>query len=405
MPTAIPGDLLTGPDAADLLEAAVSTAGGHVQAWRVTQVDHRGGVTTVAYQATVQWPTGRTDDVLGATSLTADDEPPQAPGALTLSDGEHRVCVWRLPADPGLPGLTTVLNPVRLKRLVRSFGLDPAGLRTELVSYRPKRRAVIRIESAGGVLYAKVLPPEDVEALHRRHEMLYAAGVPVPQSLDWTDDGLLILENLPGTALRRRLTMSGPDPAAGLPGPEEVLTLLNRLPRGVLGLTRRRPWSRRAPQYAELVARSLPPEAERARQLGATIAAGLKGVPAGSDPTHGDFYEAQLTVNEAGRIVGLLDVDTVGPGSRADDLACALAHCEALALSSERHAARANALSRLWRPVFEQMVDAGPLRLRTAGVLMSLATGPHRVQRPDWQGATTRLLDRIEDVLEPGPRT
>ncbi|GLY19089.1 aminoglycoside phosphotransferase family protein [Kineosporia rhizophila] len=398
-------EMLTGPDAGDLLEAAVSTAGGHLEDWRVTQVDHRGEVTTVAYQATVQWPTGRTDDVLGATSLAAGDEPPQVPGTLTLSDGQNRVCVWRLPDDPGLPGLSTALSTEALPGLLRSFGLDPQGLRTEVVSYRPKRRAVIRVSSAGGVLYAKVLPPADVEALHRRHEMLYEAGVPVPHSLGWTDDGLLVLENLPGTPLRRRLLSSNAAGSgeAGLPRPEELISVLDKFPPGVLGLNRRRPWSRRAPQYAEMIGRSLPTEAARARQLADVVAAGLKGVPLGSDPTHGDFYEAQLTVDASGRVVGLLDVDTVGPGSRADDLACALAHCEALALSSERHAARSYALSRLWRPVFEQQVDALGLRLRTAGVLMSLATGPHRVQRPDWEAATSRMLDRIEEVLQGRP--
>ncbi|GLY26753.1 phosphotransferase [Kineosporia sp. NBRC 101731] len=392
-------DMLTGPDAGELLEAALSTAGGHLEDWRVTQVDHRGAVTTVAYQATVQWPSGRTDDVLGASSLAPDDEPPQVPGALTLSDGENRVCVWRLPDDPGLPGLTTAMQVPALTELLRSFGIDPGDLRTDLVSYRPKRRAVIRISAAGGVIYAKVLPPGDVEALHRRHEMLYKAGVPVPHSLGWTDDGLLVLENLPGTPLRRRLMSAG----AGLPDANNVLSVLDRLPSAVLGLNRRRPWSRRAPQYAELISHALPTEAERARQLAGIVAEGLKDTGLGSDPTHGDFYEAQLTVDHGGRIVGLLDVDTVGPGCRADDLATALAHCEALALSSPRHADRSYAMSRLWRPVFEQRVDADQLRLRTAGVLMSLATGPHRVQRPEWQTATTRLLDRMEDLLQDRP--
>ncbi|GAB3269568.1 aminoglycoside phosphotransferase family protein [Kineosporia babensis] len=391
-------DMLTGPDAGELLEAAVSTAGGHLEAWRVTQVDHRGEGTTVAYQATVQWPTGRTDDVLGASSLAADDEAP--PGALTLSDGQNRVCVWRLPDDPGLPGLSAALGAETLSALLRSFGLDPAGLRTELVSYRPKRRAVIRVSSAGGMLYAKVLPPEDVEALHRRHEMLYNAGVPVPHSLGWTDDGLLVLENLPGTPLRRRLLQ----PDGKLPQPDDVISVLERFPPGVLGLNRRRPWSRRAPQYAQMIGHSLPAEAERARQLAEVIASALKDVPLGSDPTHGDFYEAQMMVDSSGRIVGLLDVDTVGPGSRVDDLACALAHCEALGLSSSAHAERSYAMSRLWQPVFEERVDARQLRMRVAGVLMSLATGPHRVQRPDWPAATGRMLDRIEDVLQDAPR-
>ncbi|GAB6900115.1 aminoglycoside phosphotransferase family protein [Kineosporia succinea] len=396
-------DMLTGPDAGELLEAALSTAGGHLEHWRVTQVDHRGEVTTVAYQATVQWPSGRTDDVLGASSLAPDDDPPSVPGTLTLSDGQNRVCVWRLPDDPGLPGLTTAMRPRALTALLRSFGIDASGLRTEVVSYRPKRRAVIRVSAAGGVLYAKVLPPGEVEALHRRHEMLYNAGVPVPHSLGWTDDGLLVLENLPGTPLRRRLMTEGPDLTAGLPDPHDVLSVLDRFPVGVLGLNRRRPWSRRAPQYAELIGRSLPAEAERARQLSRVVAGGLKDADPGSDPTHGDFYEAQMMVDEKGVVVGLLDVDTVGPGSRADDLATALAHCEALALSSTRHAARSQAMSRLWHPVFATRTDPAQLRLRTAGVLMSLATGPHRVQRPNWEAATSRLLDRIEDVLEGRP--
>ncbi|MBT0771167.1 aminoglycoside phosphotransferase family protein [Kineosporia sp. J2-2] len=392
-------DMLTGPDAAELLEAAVSTAGGRLEGWRVTQVDHRGAVTTVAYAATVQWPTGRTDDVLGATSLAPGDEPPRIPGTLTLSDGQNRVCVWRLPDDPGLPGLATAMNQQALSSLLTSFGLDSSGLRTDLVSYRPKRRAVIRISAAGGVIYAKVLPPGDVEALHRRHEMLHGAGVPVPHSLGWTDDGLLLLENLPGTPLRRRLLAPGPDLTAGLPDPHDVIGVLDRFPPGVLGLNRRRPWSRRAPQYAAMVGEALPAEAERARQLAAVVAEGLRHTGLGSDPTHGDFYEAQMMVDPAGRLVGLLDVDTVGPGSRADDLACALAHCEALALSSPRHADRSLAMSRLWRPVFERQVPAEQLRLSTAGVLMSLATGPHRVQRPNWEDATSRMLDRIEDML------
>ena len=33
------------------------------------------------------------------------------------------------------------------------------------------------------------------------------------------------------------------------------------------------------------------------------------------DVVHGDFYEAQVFVRD-GRVVGLLDIDTVGPGRR-----------------------------------------------------------------------------------------
>ena len=55
------------------------------------------------------------------------------------------------------------------------------------------------------------------------------------------------------------------------------------------------------------------------------ISSGLAGVAPGNEPTHGDFHEGQLFV-AGGVITGVLDVDTVGPGRRADDLACLLAH-------------------------------------------------------------------------------
>jgi hypothetical protein len=42
------------------------------------------------------------------------------------------------------------------------------------------------------------------------------------------------------------------------------------------------------------------------------------------------------------------------------------------------------------------------LRLRTAGVLLSLATGPHRVQQDGWEAATTARLDLVERWLS-GP--
>jgi len=392
-------DELTGPDAGELLEAALSSAGGQLENWRVTQVDQHSDQTTVAYRATVRWPTGSTDDLLGASALSADDDPPQAPGALTVTNGPHRVCIWRLPDDPELPGLATAMDPARLERALDSFGVGGTDLHTEVVSYRPKQRAVLRITTARRILYAKVLPAAQAPGLHRRHQMLREAGIPVPRSPGRTDEGMVLLESLPGTPLRQRLLTPSADPLQGLPRPDDVITLLDRLPPGVLGLHRRRPWSRRARLYADLIGEYLPDEADRARRLGAAVTSGLRADPPGVEATHGDFYEAQMTVDRAGRIVGLLDVDTLGPGSRADDLACALAHCDALALSSPRHTARADALARSWRPVFEQRVGQDGLRLRTAGVLMSLATGPHRVQRPDWREATGRMLDRIEQVL------
>jgi Ser/Thr protein kinase RdoA (MazF antagonist) len=129
------------------------------------------------------------------------------------------------------------------------------------------------------------------------------------------------------------------------------------------------------------------------------VAAALAGaVP--DQPTHGDLYEGQLLVAH-GRIRGLLDVDSAGPGRRADDLACLLAHLETLAVMDLRHRDRLRALARDWYAEFERHVDAHELRTRVAGVLLSLATGPHRVQESGWEAATRRRLDLVEEWLAP----
>jgi hypothetical protein len=404
-------DQLTGPDAGDLLTAAVATGGGRLSRWRVSQVDHRpGDVTTVAYRARVSWPDGDRDDILGASLRPAHPtEQVNSPGVITLSDGEQWVSVWCVPHDPDLPGLSAALDPGVLARMLTSFGVDSTNLRPRLIGYRPRRRAVIQVTARGGTWFVKVLRAGEAEGLHQRHRLLHRAGVPVPPSLGWSDDGLLVLDGLPGTGLRGLLARAtpsslSPTPPAHSAGPwptslptaEEVLAVLDRFPSEVVDLPRRTPWSRLGDRYAEVIAAALPSEQVRVRELARAVAVGLTGADPGTEPTHGDFYEAQLLVTD-GRVSGLLDVDTAGPGCRADDLACALAHLDALTLNDP--ASQAAALAAQWRAGFELAVDPTELRLRTAGVLIALATGPHRVQRPDWQAATTRALDQIERLL------
>jgi hypothetical protein len=48
------------------------------------------------------------------------------------------------------------------------------------------------------------------------------------------------------------------------------------------------------------------------------------------------------------------------------------------------------------------VVDAAELRRRTAAVVLSLATGPHRVQEAGWQVATRARLDLATRWLHSG---
>ena len=390
-------DLLTGPGATDLLHTALATSGGQLLDWSARQVDHRPGAsTTVSYRAHVKWPDGPRTVTLGASTglrtLQAD-----VPGMLVLSDGGRQVAVWQFPADPGLPSLAAALDQTAMRALLASYGVQAGPLDLVLRTYRPRRRAVVEVLGAGLRLFVKVLRPSRAAALHRRHRLLHDAGVPVPRSLGWTNDGMLVLGALPGRDLRSVLRAGG-----AAPDPDELSALLDRLPVEVCALPRRSSWSDNVGHYAAVVGSALPQEASRAALIAAEVEARLDGSAGGDVATHGDFYETQLLL-KGSRITGLLDVDTAGPGRRADDLACLVAHSALLAMIEPAHAPATWSLTERLAARFGQQVDPVELRTRVAGVLMSLATGPHRVQEPDWPAATAARLDLAQRWLDGVP--
>jgi hypothetical protein len=388
--------LLTGPDAGELLGAAVATAGGELVRWRVRQVDHRpGSSVTAAYAARVRWADREQDETLGAsTGMAPVADRSDAPGVLTLSDGAREVAVWRFPLDPGLPGLAAACDPVAVAALLARFGAaaGPQDVRLRMRAYRPRRRAVVQADVPGGRLYLKVLRPHRARDLHERHRLLHAAGVPVPRSLGWTEDGVVVLEALLGDPMRDRVLTAGPVPSG-----RALVDLVGSLPREVLDLPRRRSWSEGADHYAAVVAGAVPDQAERVRDLAAAVRAGTGQPP--DEPCHGDLYEAQLLL-DGPRVSGVLDVDSVGPGRRADDLACLLAHLHVLELMRPGRADRLRGVRADWLAAADAALDPVEVRTRTAGVLLSLATGPHRVQEDGWPAATRTRLDAVEQWLE-----
>jgi len=382
--------LLTGPDAGDVLRAALAGAGGELLSWRAGQVDHQPGrSSTVSYRAQVRWDDGRTtDERLAACTGSA------PAGTLLLESGADRVAVWRFPHDPSLPALPAALDEAAVAGLLRALGLSSGLVRLRVRAYRPRRRAVVEaVGEGGGRLFLKVVRPSRVRALHERHRLLTAHGVPAPQSLGWTPDGLLVLGALPGRTLRDALR-AGSTP---LPDGAAVLDLLDRLPSELADGPGRQSWLDRAPHYAAVVGASLPPVADRAREL----AAGITEV-AGTGPlaaVHGDLYESQLLIGGGG-IAGVLDVDTAGPGERLDDLACLLGHLSVLSQLNPQRAGAIDLLGSRYAAAFEQVVDPVDLRYRAAAVVLSLATGPHRVQEDGWQEATVRRLDLVEQWID-----
>jgi hypothetical protein len=388
--------LLTGESAGELMAAVLSTTGGEVLRWSARQVDHRPGRrTTVSYAARVRWPDGTvTDETFGACSgaLPA--------GVARLTDGSTTVGMWRFPLDPDLPALAAACDQERMRLLAAELGLREHGtetVRLRVRAYRPRRRAVVEVRTRRGIVFVKVVRPGDARTLHERHRVALDAGCPVPAPLGWTDTGMVVLGGLPGRTLRELLIDPTVGPERIALDPDAVPDVLDTLPDALADGERRRTWGQRAPHYAEVVAAAVPELGDRAR---AVAAAAHHDAPQGPDQAvHGDFYETQFMVR-GGRVSGLLDIDTAGRGERLDDAACLLAHLSVLTQLQPARSGVIDTLGLRLHRRFCRDLDPSALAVRAAAVTLSLATGPHRVQEPDWPARTAERLALAERWLD-----
>lgn len=392
--------LLTSAEAGGLLQAAVEHAGGRLASWSLDHVDaNPPHSTTATYSAVVDWPYGRREELLGVSARASGPVASDA-AAEIFADGEREVAVWIYPQDPDLPGLARAAYAESMAEVCNAhqvFGhpVTAADLDLHMVGYRPRRRAVVRVAASDDeAVYVKVLRPRLFEDVVRRHRLLAEAGVPVAPIAATTDDQLLILRELRGVPLAQAVFDPAPPCTA-----EQLIGLLDSLPASVAQLERRPPWSDAVHHYANVVAKAVPRLEERLGRLVETIAAGLAPVGLGHEPTHGDFHEGQVHVAD-GRVSGLLDIDTIGPGHRVDDLACLVAHLSTIQRMNPAQEARVHELVRSWVPVFDARVDPTQLRLRAAAVIISLATGPFRGQEPDWERETATMIRSAEALVQ-----
>jgi hypothetical protein len=380
-------DLLTGASARDLLAAALEVAGGELMSWRARQVDLQpGSSVTVSYDVKVRWPDRVTEERMGACVGRLPKD------TFVLDNGEIQAGIWRYPHDPWLPGLVTAADPIAVAGLLESLGIGHGPATLRMRAYRPRRRAVIEAANSSGRVFLKVVPQKKVKNLHDLHRIVADSGFPAPRSLGFTEGGVLVLQALPGQSMREMIRVRD----SVLPGPADLLSLLDRLPPELLSFAKRPTWTDRAGHYAGVIAHALPVLEQRALDL----AEALK--PMGTTPhlvpVHGDFYESQLQLHR-GAISGVLDLDTAGAGERIDDLACLLGHLSVLAQIDRPRAGRISKLGARYLTGFECQEQRPELRRRIAAVVLSLATGPHRVQENGWEQTTRHRLELAEQWL------
>jgi hypothetical protein len=373
--------VLLGDSAHDVLAAAGVAAGFTVDEVLVSQVRYvPGRHVTVQYRTKLTEASGRHS----APALVATWGIDVPEGTPMISAGDITVAVWRFPRDPFLPGLAAALDQTAVVKLLTRLGVQTTSVRLRARSYRATRRAVVEARGEAETIYMKVLRPSRIDALQTRHTSL-AGHVPIPHSLGWSRNlGIVAMQGLGGRTLRQAIEAG----AVELPSPQALVALLDHFPEPGPDAAPVKGAYQRSGDHARLIGAVLPESSQQLEDLVSRVATATIDEP--SVAVHGDFHSSQVLV-DAGRVVGLVDVDTAGVGQRADDLANLIGQLSTLTLVSRQPRAIEAYIAQLLAH-FDRITDPVALRLRIAAVVLGLATGPFRVQSSDWAEETwTRL--------------
>lgn len=378
-------ELLLGPDAAQMLDVAMSEVGGTCSSARAGQVRYvPGSSITVQFTCDVRWSTGaETNETIVA--MSGLETPTETP--LLEVDGVP-ISVWRYPHDPFLPGLPAATDPNSVRGLLEKLGAPAAEVTLRRRAYRPGRRAVVEATSTDARIFLKIVRPSRVARLQQLHQAM-SGEIPVPHSHGWSEDlGLVAIQAMPGTTLRKAIAAG----ASAVPDGLQLAALLDGLPD--LGEASREiggPASKVA-NHVTLLSTVLPALAYRLEHAAERI----RVEPQASSPVHGDFHASQV-ITSGGAVVGLIDVDTAGRGARADDLATMLGQISTLSLGA---GPAFNEYGEGLIGAFDRLADPTDLRVRTAAAVLGFATGPFRVQQTAWETETERRLALAERWLE-----
>jgi hypothetical protein len=406
---------LLGPEGLELAAAVAAGEGGTVTSIKARQALYSPGRSlAVNYHAQLSWPGAEPTEQVVAAIADRDGLPPNVNGlARRLGGGE--VAVWRFPGDPVLTGLGQALDQGTLGDLLGYLDLEPRNVRVTPLVYRPLRRAVVRLSlrgervvfdpEAGKVemrlrkryIFLKVVRPAHAAEIGKLHDEL-DRHLPIPRCFGvWTELGLLALEGLPGLTLRDfiRLREGAPPP------PEHLVELLDTLPAAASAQGAVRSMRRRVRAHERLLRVILPDQEERIRRL----ARPLRELPSERPAVvHGDYYDSQLLVDEGGAISGLLDLDGVGWGNPADDLAQMLGRVWTSGQTAGRGRERFTAYAGEMLEVFSSRVDRRDLCTRVAAIVFGRATGPFRAQSEGWREKALERLELAEACLDSASR-
>jgi hypothetical protein len=376
--------VLLGSEAREVIAAGLATGGLRFRKSEISQVRYvPGRSVTAQYRVESITEHGKpvTSTFVALSGIRVPD------GVPVLGADGVEIAFWQFPNDPFLPGLAAASDAVSVSRLLDSLGAETQDYTLRTRAYRAGRRAVVEANGPSQRMFLKVVRPSRTRAIQEAHVAL-AAHVPVPHSFGWSENqGIVALQSMPGRTLRAALRAR----SSRLPEPRSLVELLDRFPAPSEDTPVVTGPHESAAGHVRLLSAVAPELAERFEAAAAAVG---EARPEPTTATHGDFHASQILI-EGSTVVGLVDVDTAGKGERANDFAALLGQLSTLAVNSparsdfERYGA---ALI----DEFDRHVDPVGLRLRTAGFILGLATGPFRVQGGRWRYETEQRLGLAE---------
>jgi hypothetical protein len=305
-----------------------------------------------------------------------------APHPLVYEPALGAIVQW-LPLDLSLPGLAE--PPARLRERLHEAGVRvlPSSAEPSRLAYRPRRRAVLRVDGHVLKAYASEQRYRAAEARLRAASGTLAVPTAALQAA-LPDLRVTVQAFLPG---RARESAQAAAHAAGL-----ALRELHASP--VEGLDRLSPAGQHA--AAAISGQTLKAIAPRLEgrvdalvaRLGRTMPERLPAVPC-----HGDFHVGQLRRGDGG--LALVDLDDMTSAPPALDLASYAAH-EPWGERGDLHAAR---------EVLEGLVEGygsrpDGLDWYLSALILRRASHPFKRFRPDWPGRVEAMVAAAESALE-----
>lgn len=308
-----------------------------------------------------------------------------------------RLTAWVYPQDPSLPSLPAVSYPEAAGVVLSKFGISADGASLRMESYRPGKRAVLRVDTGTDSWFAKVVHPSLAATIHDLHERFLHAGVPVPRSLGFSDAGLVLLGALPGVPAID--VFERVDRARFARGLDELTRHIASVP---VTVGARESLARRVDWYADRMQETAPVFARQTSRLARVVRERYAATAVPRPVTiHGDLHLGQIFVNEhdPSAITGILDIDTAGLGDPADDRGALFGH---VVVSSIERAPSVEAGSAL--AAFADELQAGwqgDQRVTAIAATHLLGHALANAGRNDDRGAAAaqRLLERAEAVL------